>query len=743
MGAMALTKRVGHEFSLFEAQQKMHEIMACQCQAPVEKSLVAVAQWVEALHADHRKLAGRHRSLFFNHPDGICGLDLAGRFERGNEAFEAITGFACQEMLGHHFCEFIEASYRHKVQAAFEKAASGSTCQYEALGVRRDGRVICLEIVNFPIELDGEIAGVYAACRDVTESKRREAELRLLQRGVEATPNGIMIADALLPDTPLVYANESFYQTTGYTPDEVLGRNCRYLHGEETDPQALDALRSALQRHTEIEVTLLNYRKDKSTFWNHLSISPILDEHERCTHFIGIQQDITKYREQEERLAFQATHDPLTGLPNSLVFEERLEASFRQCQGLLVVMQLDLDGFKAVNDGLGHHVGNKLLREVARRFQCQVEPGDTLARLVGDEFGLLLPGLGCRDEGASMAQRLLDALANPIEIEGQPLHISASIGLACNCEPTVNAQELMQRADLAMSSAKQKGRNTWEWYNGEGQRDVTEFVLLRHDLHAAIQSEQFELHYQPIVDAVSGTVRSVEALVRWPHPKRGQLSPGIFIPLAEQTGQIIDLGRWVLRQACQDAADLLENDGWVLPVAVNISSLQFRREGFLQEVCDILAETGLPAELLELEVTESVLMQGAKQAISLIASLRKLGVRVALDDFGTGFSSLSYLRDLPINKVKLDRSFIRDMVFDRNCAAIVQGIITMAHHMGLVVVAEGVEEIEQQQDLVRRHCDYLQGFHFSRPVPLHELKRLPDRLPYGAEEVHERLLTGV
>lgn len=283
----------------------------------------------------------------------------------------------------------------------------------------------------------------------------------------------------------------------------------------------------------------------------------------------------------------------------------------------------------------------------------------------------------------------------------------------------------MQRADLAMGEAKQQGRNTWQWYQGDEQQVTEASVMLRHDLQAALKQQQFELYYQPIVDATSGSIRGVEALIRWHHPQKGIISPGIFIPLAEQTGQIIPLGRWVLQQACQDAAKL-HAAGKAIPVAVNISSLQFRRAGFLGDVQRAVWAAGLPANALELEVTESVLLDGADKATDLINQLKLMGIKVALDDFGTGFSSLSYLRDLPIHKVKLDRAFIHDITNDHKNAAIVQGVITMAHYLGLVVVAEGIETYEQQQDLVQRHCDLLQGFLFAKPMPLAALLKLKD-----------------
>jgi len=683
-------------------------------------ALVALAIVRDRDSRQHRSLSEWHRSLFVNHPNGVYEFDLEGRFQRGNAALSRITGYPEEALIGHHFNEFIEPDYQALTQANFDIARRGGGCQYETMGIHHNGHAYYLEILNFPVSVDGEIVGVYGICRDITADKQAEAARRLLERGIQATPNGVLMADASKPDMPLIYANDAFYRLTGYNPAEALGRNCRFLQGPDTDRQAVMVVHQAIALRKSVETPLLNYRKDGTSFWNHLSLSPVFDEQGVCTHYIGIQQDITQHRAQEAQIAYQATHDLLTGLPNRTALDECLEVAFehaQQSQGMVVVMHLDLDDFKTVNDGLGHHIGNLLLVAVAERLQLLIDPSDTVARLTGDEFAIVFVDLEGRSACKVFAERILDAFTLPFQIDGKSLHISASIGIACNCGIVKHAHELMQRAGLAMGDAKQQGRNTWNWYQGDVQRVTEEAVLLRHDLHTALHEEQFELYYQPIVEAVSGHIHGLEALIRWHHPEKGMISPGVFIPLAERTGQIIPLGRWVLRRACQEIAAMLAAGERVVPVAVNISSLQFRREGFLEEVQLALAETGLPPELLELEVTESVLLEGAEQAIALITALKSMGIKVALDDFGTGFSSLSYLRDLPIHKVKLDRAFIKDITTSRNNAAIVQGIITMAHHMDLVVVAEGIEEREEQQDLVRRNCDLLQGFLFARPMP--------------------------
>ncbi|MDN3524873.1 EAL domain-containing protein [Halomonas sabkhae] len=695
-------------------------------------ALVALAIMRDQESRSHRALAEWYRSLFDNHPEGVYEFDLEGRFQRGNTALERISGYAEEALVGRHFNDFIDPEYRELTQDAFDAARSGETRHYETAGIHANGHVYHLEITNFPVTIDEDVVGVYGICRDITQRKHQESDLRLLQRGIEASPVGVIMADATQEDMPLVYANDAFCRITGHEFSQVIGRNCRFLQGSETAPASIDTIRDALRRCSAVEVTLLNYRQDGSTFWNNLSISPVVDETGKCTHFIGTLEDITQQLEQEAQLAYQASHDVLTGLANRSALDGRLESEFRSSREqrhTLVVMYLDLDGFRVINDGLGHHVGNLLLAAVADRLRLLLGASDTLARIASDEFVMLFPGFENRNEVTDKAQSILDAFDMPIEIAGRELYISTSIGVAYTDAGTVCSQELLQNAGLALEEAKRQGRNTWQWYKEGVRQRINARCLLRHDMQVALREQQFELYYQPIVEAFSGRIRSVEALVRWQHPEHGLISPAEFIPLAEQTGQIITLGRWVLRHACQSMADRLAQGERVFPVSVNISPLQFRRDGFLDEVTRILDETQLPPELLELEVTESILMRGAEQAIALIGKLRERGITIAIDDFGTGFSSLSYLRDLPIHRVKLDRAFIQDILTCSGNAAIVQGIITMAHHMNLQVVAEGIETFDQQRDLGRRQCDLLQGFLFAKPMPLDRLQALPDRLP--------------
>ncbi|MQM37900.1 hypothetical protein KBTX_01904 [wastewater metagenome] len=683
--------------------------------------LVALAM---ARHDDrrrHQATEQRHQSLFFHHPDGVCEFDLDGNFLHCNAAMEHITGFRRAGLVGRHFNEFVTPEYRALTERHFDLAARGVSQHYETSGMHPDGRQYPVEMTNLPIVVDGNVVGVYGICRDITERRARDEELRLLQRGIEASSNGVVMVDAQSPGLPMVYVNPAFTHITGYTRDEAIGHNCRFLQGADTDPADIERIRDALSTHRDVQITLRNYRKGGQAFWNRLSLTAVFDEQQRCTHFIGIQQDVTRERESRAQLAYQATHDRLTGL---LTREALIQELSRLDHALL--LHIDLDGFSQVNAGAGYEAGNRLLLSVSQRLGEIADVNAMIARLSGDGFAIAVPGRNSTRVGIRLIERLLDALATPFEnITGHPLQISASIGAASTDYSGEDKEALLGNAEAAMREAKQIGRNTWQWYSAEVASPVRDYVVLRRELQQAIAEDQLELHYQPIVAADTGEVRSLEALVRWRHPERGLLGPGEFIPLAETTGQIVDIGTWVLRQACRDLAGQRRNGGLDVPVAVNLSPIQFRRTGFLDMVRTALADNGIEGEALEVEVTESVLLSGADQAIALLDELRAMGVRVAIDDFGTGYSSLSYLRDLPITKVKLDRGFIRDINESRGNAAIVEAVAHMARHLGIEVVAEGVETTAQHEALQRFGCGLLQGFLFSPPRPLEAIARGP------------------
>ncbi|SEK41531.1 EAL domain-containing protein [Halomonas daqiaonensis] len=665
----------------------------------------------------------RYRSLFAYNPDAVFSLDLQGRFATANDHCSALTGFAVEQIIGTHFSQFLNPDDLAYVQEKFETAAAGEPCRYELQIPHLDGKMRRLDLTNLPIVVGQRITGVYGIAKDVTQRREHETRLRILQRSVEASVNGVLIADAREPDLPIIYANDAFERMTGYSREDVMGRNCRFLQGPETDKTTLQQIRQRLTHYREVHVTLCNYRKDGTPFWNDLYISPVRDDQGRVSHYVGIQHDISEHKAYEARLAYHASHDALTGLPNRSLLEDRLVHDFelaRRKGHLLAVLFVDLDEFKPINDSLGHAVGDQLLQGVAQRLSAAMRPGDTLARLGGDEFVVLLPDLHNEEQALQVAERLLAIIARPYRVGEHELSLSCSIGIAVSNAEVSQPIELIQQADMAMYRAKQQGRNAYQWFTPEITLRLGDRVALRNELQEAIDAQAFELHYQPLIDR-QGRVAGVEALLRWPNTVRGYVPPDQFIPLAEETGQIIPISEWVLSRACRDLCMLDQAGHGILNVAVNLSPLQFHRSSFLGNLRQTLSVTGLPAPKLSLELTEGVLMDDTENAIDTLHALKSMGVNVAIDDFGTGFSSLSYLKNLPIDTVKIDRSFVSEVTRNAEDDAIIQGIISMAHHLGLKVVAEGIEHEEQYRLLMTHGCDLFQGFHLGRPMPLENL----------------------
>ncbi|WP_192036097.1 bifunctional diguanylate cyclase/phosphodiesterase [Halomonas sp. YLGW01] len=671
----------------------------------------------------------RFRSLFTQNPDAVLSMDLDGIHRSVNPATQAIIGVEAKAILGRSLEQVLspEAVSRQDlawVATAFEAAKSGQV-QHYALDFRPLGQANkCLDVRLLPIVIEGKVEGVYGIIKDVTQHQRDLERLHVLERSLEASSNGVIIFEATRGGYSVVYVNPAFTRVTGYPAEEVLGRSSTFLEGPETDPHQAVQIQAALDRGEGLTIVIRHYRRDGRPFWNQLFISPVHDERGQVTHFIGIMDDITERKDQEARLAHHANHDALTGLANRALLHDRLQqglALARRHGQVLAVLFIDLDEFKPINDSLGHAIGDQLLISVTRCLSRGLRPSDTLARLGGDEFVLLLPDLHEPSEASRVAERLLRALEAPHRVRGHELYLSASIGISV-CDDAGEAQvgQLIQQADMAMYEAKQQGRNTYHRFSADLDSRLSQRVILRNELQEAITQGQLTLHYQPLLDA-AGRVHGLEALVRWQHPTKGAISPGDFIYLAEETGQIVPLSQWVMGQVCRDALELLARG--LLPgrVAVNLSTLEFHRADFLAGLRATLEASGLSPAYLELELTENMLMRDTEAASELMHALHELGVSTAIDDFGTGFSSLSHLRYLPMDKIKIDRSFICDVTDNTRDAAVCQSVITLAKELELRVVAEGIETTAQHDYLARHGCELFQGYLLARPMPLGRL----------------------
>lgn len=670
----------------------------------------------------------RFRSLFTQHPDAVFAHNKDGTYESLNPVTEAIAGLSEDKLLRQHFrtvvCE--AACSKQDVQrteSAFQRAVSGFPNSYTMCMSRVGNAPQHLDVTMVPIVVDGKVDGVFGIAKDITARIIAEERLHILERSLEASSNGAVIVDVREEGKPVVYVNPAFTRITGYLEQEVIGHAPVFLTGDETAPEDIEQIQAAIRLGNSLSTTFRAYRRDGKLFWNQLFLSPVRDSDQNVTHFIGIMNDISERKEQESQLAYQATHDVLTGLGNRALFSDRLahdvELSVRHGQTLAVLF-IDLDEFKPINDTLGHRVGDQLLISVTDRLRQGLRTSDTLARLGGDEFVLLLPDLGQSSEAEDVATRLLEDLNKPYRVHGHELHVSASIGIAVNSGAIDDPERLLQHADMAMYKAKQQGRNTYQLYTEDLDSKLSLRVMLRSELQDAIEHGHLSLHYQPLMDR-EGHVDGLEALVRWHHPTKGFISPATFIPIAEETGQIIPLSRWVMKQACQDARQLVAQGLLSGRMAINLSPLQFHRPNFLSTLRNVLNETDLAPAYLELELTEGILMRDTDGAIDTLHALNSMDVSTSIDDFGTGYSSLSYLRDLPIDKIKIDRSFVKDASKSDKNAAICRGIITLAQDLDLRVVAEGIETVEQHDYQMSLGCEVFQGYLFAKPMPLDSL----------------------
>lgn len=570
-----------------------------------------------------------------------------------------------------------------------------------------------------------------------------EAGRRLASRAVEAASNPIIIVSATAPDYPIEYVNHAFEQLTGYLLAEVKGRNCRLLQGEDRAQPELSEIRSAVSESRATRVRLRNYRKDGTLFWNELNIAPVFDVQGMVTHFVGELIDITDSLHTAEVLRFQATHDPLTDLPNRRMLAEQLTESIAQADRLgqrLSVAYIDLDGFKFVNDSLGHEAGDQVLAETAQRLATCVPDADLLARVGGDEFVLVLHGHASDATIYEILRRIQKQLAEPIQFELHEFRIGGSIGVAVFPGDGSDAETLLRNADLAMYHVKQSGRGSIQFYASEMHTSIHQRLAWEQDLRAALEHDgELRLHFQPQVSLQDGRIVGLEALVRWQHPKHGMVMPAQFIALAEEIGLIDSLGQWVLRTACQQArawqaAGLLSG-----AVAVNVSAYQFIRPDFIATVAAALADTGADPANLELEITESASMRDPQDTVRILRALKDMGVKLSIDDFGTGYSNLGYLHQFPVDMLKLDQSFVRNAPDDPGDRAICEATVALAHSLGLHVIAEGVETEAQLALLAHIGCDEVQGYLFSRPLAAEactELLQSDRHLP--VEHLHVR-----
>ena len=682
---------------------------------------------------DHRRISAalrhneeKYRQLAENTEAILWEFDLvADRWVYVAPYVTRLLGYPPEEWTNLQFwIDRIHADDRSSASQYCERCTQqGQSHSFEYRFVKKNGGVVWLRDAC-SVEMEGSRpVRLRGFMIDITERKQAELQLQQLSLAVEQSPAAVVITNL---DAAIEYVNPRFSQITGYSLEEVRGQNPRILQSGELLPELYRTLWQTLVAGKVWHGEFQNRRKDGSHFWERASISPLRNAQGQVTHYIAVKEDITVQKRNEEQLIYQATHDELTGLANRTLLKDLLEQSIHYAHRsgrMVAVLLLDLDRFKLVNDSLGHGAGDELLVAVAQRLKAIVREADTVARFGGDEFVVLLTEVASAEDVRKVAGNILRQLALPQCIEQRELTVTASLGISFYPDDGGDSATLIRNADIAMYQAKREG-SSFSCYSTEMNARLLHTLEMETALRQALDPCQFCLVYQPKVDLFSGSIVGCEALIRWKHPQRGLVSPAEFIPLAEETGLIVPIGRWALQEACRQSMAWQAAGLPPLSVAVNLSARQFRTGDLLQTVREALETSGLQPSLLDLELTESMIMDDPRSAEAAMRSLKQLGVSLSLDDFGTGYSSLNYLRRFPVDSLKIDRSFIQDVVADPSGASVVTSVIAIAHNLGISAIAEGVETAAQLEFLAASGCDLLQGYLFSRPVPADDFAEL-------------------
>lgn len=698
----------------------------------LELLFLAVTTFVGWLlwHQIRANMLANHRSrmLLRNAQDGIHVLDRQGKLLQGSDSFFRMIGSTPQAALGKTLSYWDNNYNKAELQELINRGISTpGGIRFETCYLKAQGECYPVEVSSVLVHLDDDEV-FFCSARDITERKKAEENLRIAATAFDSQV-GMMITD---PHLVILRTNHAFTEITGYSEQELIGYTPKILQSGLHDKNFYTSMWNHIRTTGSWQGEIWNKRKNGELYQQNILIAAVRDEHGQTTHYIATITDISAYKAAEEKVHLLAFYDSLTKLPNRSLFLEHLEQSMREAKDkkqLGAVLLIDLDNFKAINDTAGHETGDYLLQQIATRLLECVKANHMVARLGSDEFVVLLDHLGSSEMEAipqleKTAKYILQTLIQPYFLADSEYHNSASIGISLfGIEACENIQDPIKRADMALSDAKNYGRNTYRFFDPEIQSQVQERAEIDTGLRQALEKNQLVLYYQPQVNGAQ-QVTGVEALLRWLHPVKGMISPARFIPVAEENGFIITLGQWVLESACQQLSDWAKYPQTAhLSMAVNVSASQFARDEFVQDVLDILEHTQAPAHLLKLELTESALVMRVEDIIEKMMTLKRYGVVFSLDDFGTGYSSLTYLQRIPIDQLKIDQGFVRDIVVSANDAEIAKMIIVLAKTLGIAVLAEGVETEAQREVLEKYGCYHYQGYLFGKPMPIDEFEQ--------------------
>ncbi|MDY0938290.1 EAL domain-containing protein [Pseudomonas viridiflava] len=658
---------------------------------------------------------------FHASPDGLTISRVRdGVILEVNEGFSRITGYTEKQCLERSTLDLgIWADLSERQAMIGHIKRHGSVHEFRTRIRGSEGNIRLCELSAHPVLIDGEDC-LLTISRDVTERQHMQEKLHLAATVFESTAEGVLITDT----RQRIHAvNRAFSEITGYSETEAIGHTPRLLASGQHDSAFYAAMWHQLTAEGHWQGEIYNRRKNGDIYPSWLTISAVRNKDHLITHFVAVFADISSLKHAQARLDYQAHHDPLTGLPNRTLFENRLQTALLHSEesgSLGAVLFLDLDRFKHINDSLGHPVGDLLLKGIAQRLKEHLRDIDTVARLGGDEFIVLLPGLLQPSDAVSIANKLLACFSAPFQAGEHEFFISSSIGCSLFPNDGTDVATLVKNADAAMYRSKAKGRNRVESYTRDLTSQASERIALEQELRRALDRNELSLSFQPKTSLQTNSMVGAEALIRWSHPTFGEVPPEHFIPLAEENGMILQIGDWVIEQACLQMHAWRKTHKPFGPLSVNLAGAQLRQPHLVTRIEQLLADNGLEPGCLQLEITENFIMSQTQEALAVLHKLKKLGVQLAIDDFGTGYSSLSYLKRLPLDILKIDQSFVRGLPEDTHDAAIVRAIIALGRSMQLTVIAEGVENSEQQQFLAAEGCEQMQGYIVSLPLPPEE-----------------------
>jgi diguanylate cyclase (GGDEF)-like protein/PAS domain S-box-containing protein len=720
------SRQIARSYTLIDKQRRDLSLSNQQ----LEDQFIKVSQLNQSMEVEsneRKKAEQKYRAIFENASEGIFQVSPSGAIISANQAMAHILGYDTPSQLLQTSINDLRAQVQAdpvRCREAHETIVrTGSISHFEFSIYKKDGSNIWISITAQLLrDENGGVLLYEGTLRNISQQKLAEAELKLAASVFHNTMDGVMIMDK---DGRIMSVNPAFTTITGYGANEVVGRHHSLTRFDEEKSDFYREIWDIVVRDGRWEGEVYNHRKNGETFLEWLSIGVVAEADGKPERYVGVFNDITELKRKDERIRHLAFHDSLTDLPNRELLLDRLQQSIATAQRKkehLGIMFIDLDRFKAINDSFGHNIGDKLLKEVANRLTACLRKSDTVARMGGDEFVVVLNDVKTPKTYAQLAEKIITRLSKSLVLDGNAMQVGVSIGIACFPEDGTDAIELMKHADAAMYAAKSSGRGTYRFYQATMTERAIQRLQMEMELRNAVLNNELELFYQPQISLGNNEVRGVEALVRWRHPQRGLVPPGEFIPLAEETGIIGDLSDWVLAEACRQSRAWQTQGLGRIKISVNISAKQFQRGDLVERITTLAEQHRISPSDLEMELTENAIMANLEEASQTFTRLRELGVSVSMDDFGTGYSSLAYLRRLPIDILKIDQSFIRNVNSNEEDAQIVKTILALGQALKLTVIAEGVENMNQANFLKSCGCACVQGYLYCRPQPAAELE---------------------